>query len=1389
MIHINKFSLLFLVILAPIFSFGQTHEENYVLATEYKISTVDENVPEQDRIETITYFDGIGRPKQNIQIRVGPNQEDLVTPELYDNFGRQPLEYLSLPVVSNNGAYYEPAAGSIVSELGTYYNAKFPNDFFQDISNDGPDLDNPYTETRYESPTTDRIIELAAPGYDWRIHSGDTHTYKFEFETNTTSDAVKKFTIIFPSGGNTALPDLSFDGVYPQKQLYKSIKKNENWESGNDQTTQEFRNKEGQLILSRTFSGSETLDTYYAYDDFGNPTFILSPEGSSQITDGSGLVTNYQDILNDLCYQYKYSARRLLIEKKVPGKGWEYIVYNPADKPVLTQDAKLRELNQWSFIKYDVFDRIAYTGIVTTSATRAVLQTQAYNLILHPTQFVSITGANTVAGTTLFYSNDTFPSGTITEIHAINYYDNYIDHNGIALPNSTFGVSRTLNVKGLPTVSKLRVLGENQWITTVSTYDDKGRTIWSCSDNDFLGTTTKVSNKLDFSGKTLETITEQEKDGNDPIIISDYYYYDYVGRLLSHKQKIDDEPIQLIAENVYDELGQLTRKNVGGETFLDGYTDIVNADVEIDGTIAKDVSINSNAWDAGLKTIGEIVDDGGIRFTTPFDAHRYYRVGLVKNATYGDFWSDFDYGIYILAHDETGDGIRDVKLIIDNVVGNVETNYVVGDEFSVERIGSQIIFKKNGSNIIDPISVTNQFTLIGKVSLYTFNAQVQDVELFGSNIDKILQNVDYKYNVRGWLTEINDVNSSNDSKSFDLFNFKINYNQVEGTFPNNEVKPLFSGNIAQTIWKTRNTDIEKRSYGYSYDALSRTIGAYSRKGLTLDQSDFYDVLNLSYDKNGNILTLDRYGEDNGVGTQWDALTYTYSGNSLDAINDLGNALGFNDGGTTNQDYQYDGNGNISYDDNKNITSVTYNHLNLPTEIVINQQGINKYVRFDYDANGVKLRKQVVNGSTTNSTLYDNNFIYHDDELRFINHPEGYTIPVAGTSSSVKGHKGGVTTYFGFNYVFQYKDIWGNVRLSYSDIDKNGSVNASEIIEESNYYPFGLKQTGYNYFVNPTGSSLAQTWKYQGQEFNADFDLNTYEFKYRMHDPAIGKFMQIDPLAEDYVYNSTYAFQENKLGLGVELEGKEIQIFYPSLIADAVQDENSFGAHYVGFGLGIGNSIDAFEYLANNPGAALIAISDLGSPVITADGTLAKARFAEALYNDGKALISGNGFERGEVVGRYSFEALLGKGTGKVIGGFGKFAKAGIFKRLDGRGSPDVDIRSDFSKIGSTGAVGENYLKRFGGSSQESFHTTQGLRYVDQLADGVAYESKVGYTSHTKFIKRQIAKDVELINTGQVNSVKWIFFESPVTGKAGASAPLLNALKAAGIETQIIRNIK
>jgi RHS repeat-associated protein len=92
-------------------------------------------------------------------------------------------------------------------------------------------------------------------------------------------------------------------------------------------------------------------------------------------------------------------------------------------------------------------------------------------------------------------------------------------------------------------------------------------------------------------------------------------------------------------------------------------------------------------------------------------------------------------------------------------------------------------------------------------------------------------------------------------------------------------------------------------------------------------------------------------------------------------------------------------------------------------------------------------------------------------------------------------------------------------LSYA---QNASTNNLDIIEESHYYPFGLKHSGYNTDVNlANGNLAAQNYKFQEQERQDELGLNWDSFKWRNYDPAIGRFMSIDPLAEKYNWMSCY----------------------------------------------------------------------------------------------------------------------------------------------------------------------------------------------------------------------------------------------------------------------------
>ena len=97
---------------------------------------------------------------------------------------------------------------------------------------------------------------------------------------------------------------------------------------------------------------------------------------------------------------------------------------------------------------------------------------------------------------------------------------------------------------------------------------------------------------------------------------------------------------------------------------------------------------------------------------------------------------------------------------------------------------------------------------------------------------------------------------------------------------------------------------------------------------------------------------------------------------------------------------------------------------------------------------------------------------------------------------------------------------------------------ADVASAQDYYPFGMTMPGRNY--SNTAFSDKYRYKFQGQEGDGELlgDGNSYAFKYRIHDARLGRFFSIDPLAPEYPWNSPYAFAENRLIDGTELEGLE-----------------------------------------------------------------------------------------------------------------------------------------------------------------------------------------------------------------------------------------------------------
>ena len=567
--------------LLPIVAMAQSTDQNWVKSKTYKVptSTSIATPTATEAVVQINYYDGLGRPIQQIAHAQSNSGKDIVTHIEYDAFGRVEKEFL--PYVNQSASLnYNSSANS---EVFTFYDAPTYENTL-----------NPFSQKQFEASPLNQILKQAAPGETWKMDSG--HEIKFEYQTNVGSE-VKKYKATATWNVTNGLYEITFTevGHYAINELYKTVTKDENWTSGNNNTTQEFKNKEGQVVLKRTFNNDEAHDTYYIYDQFGNLTYVIPPAVSGSIT---------QTVLDNMGYQYKYDYRNRLVEKKLPGKQWEYIVYDKLDRVVATGPAYnpyggSDTSKGWMLTKYDVLNRPVYTAwynaSVASSADRKVLQT-IYNSSTTYSENKT-TSASTINGISVKYTNSVSPSTFV--LLTVNYYDNYDYPNAPSVPTTLpySSLPITTNVKGLPTGNWVRVLdvaGSTTNELTYTFYDTKFRPVRSYSKN-YLGGFTQVDSKLDWAGKTVYTITKHRRTSTGlQVQTKDSFEYSSQDRLTKHYQQIDGGSEQLISLNTYDELGQLTSKKVGGE--------------DITGTNAFqniDYSYNIRGW---LKSINDVTN-------------------------------------------------------------------------------------------------------------------------------------------------------------------------------------------------------------------------------------------------------------------------------------------------------------------------------------------------------------------------------------------------------------------------------------------------------------------------------------------------------------------------------------------------------------------------------------------------------------------------------------------------------------------------------------------------------------------------------------------------------------------------------------------------------------
>src|SRR5690606_25527102 len=331
---------------------------------------------------------------------------------------------------------------------------------------------------------------------------------------------------------------------------------------------------------------------------------------------------------------------------------------------------------------------------------------------------------------------------------------------------------------------------------------------------------------------------------------------------------------------------------------------------------------------------------------------------------------------------------------------------------------------------------------------YNEIGQLVTKKLHSPNGNNFEQNVDYRYNIRGWLTS---MNGEGIREASDLFGMDLRYNvpTIAG------IEGQFNGNISQIGWKGPNP--ENQQYGYVYDPMNRLLhGKYFSPGKDerYDEKIWNGTVGAAYDLNGNILGIERGGKtgvDSGSGVNtfgaMDVLTYSYRGNQLLKVMDAAvKTEGFKDGSNTGDDYTYDANGNMQVDQNKGIdaaststgnSTIAYNYLNLPEKV---RKNTGEYIRYIYDATGRKLRQEVYNASNqlVKKSVYAGEFFYEGESetgntqaaLKFINTEEGRIVMGDATE-----------------YQYHLKYHLGNVRVTFTT--KEETETALATYEENN----------------------------------------------------------------------------------------------------------------------------------------------------------------------------------------------------------------------------------------------------------------------------------------------------------------------------------------------------
>lgn len=537
---------------------------------------------------------------------------------------------------------------------------------------------------------------------------------------------------------------------------------------------------------------------------------------------------NAQVSLDGLIYLYKNDKRGRLIERTIPGAGVEYNVYDKKDRLVLSQTANQRARTEWGFVKYDIYDRPILEGVVVISGTREQVQQQVDDFYAASNPLYE-----SVGGSIHGYTNDSYPvlAGQ-NEVNSVNYYDNYdflsywSEADKYALKNVT-EVDVTVNYplpEGQLTGRKTKILNSaDTYLKGVTYYDEYSRTIQSISDN-ILG------------GVDIHS-----------------FQYNFLNNVIADKKQHNEYPqegarIATLSRTEYDH--QQRAVNAYRKSYEPTWTELVGCYSVNPGLLERDSTLTAGWGASGAFSKEKLTEgnDGWVEFEMP-DMTDYIAAGLSADNPDAHY-NSIDYAFYVRPY---SGGTR-VAYVIENGVFAKSLGYVGQyDKFKIERINGTVYYKVNDQVVhtsanasatdlyVDaahyPSSASKKTRLFTSVSfgeevLLANNKYNALGEVIENNIHStdgganFLQSVDYRYNINGFLTHINNaeriVDGTNDDSN-DLFGMQLYYETLNETGSNTG---KYNGMVSSQSW---GTPYLKEGgipiYNYTYDKINRLKSA------------------------------------------------------------------------------------------------------------------------------------------------------------------------------------------------------------------------------------------------------------------------------------------------------------------------------------------------------------------------------------------------------------------------------------------------------------------------------------------------------------------------------------------------------------------------------------